>query len=67
MNERLNELETQLAFQENTINSLNEVMARQQQQIEVLEQQVRQLAGQIEQLADAMARPSADEPPPPHY
>lgn len=67
MEQRITELESQLAFQEHTVASLNEIVTRQQGQIDLLQEQLRHLATQIKQVADSMNRPSQDEPPPPHY
>ena len=67
MNDRIEELETQLAFQESTIHSLNEVVTDQQKQIDVLREQLRQIKMQLQSLAETVQRPEADEPPPPHY
>lgn len=65
--QRIAELETQLAFQEDTVQTLNDIVARQQLQIDKLEHEVRTLQAQLQQLSDAMNRPQAEEAPPPHY
>lgn len=67
MQEQLNELESQLAFQEHTIATLNEAVTRQQQQIDLLEDKVRHLSAQLRQVAESLSRKADDEPPPPHY
>lgn len=67
MDKRIDELETQLAFQESTVTSLNQVITDQQKQIDVLRDQVNQLQQQIQNLSESIVRPEADEPPPPHY
>lgn len=67
MNQRIAELETQLAFQEDTLQTLNEIVTRQQQQIDQLEREVQLLVAQLRQLGDAMRRPESEEAPPPHY
>ena len=67
MNDRVEELETQLAFQDNTIHSLNEIVTEQQNQIDALREQLRQITMQLQSLAETVQRPEADEPPPPHY
>ncbi len=68
MDARLVELETRLAFQEQTLNELSDALAALRSEAahaagllrQVLEQQAAQSRG--EQFADI-----ADEPPPPHY
>ena len=63
------ELEAQLAFVEDALQTLDAAMASQQQQILRLEQQIdvmqQRLKGQGHRL-DSIAEPDA-EPPPPHY
>ena len=65
---RLDELESRLAFQDDLIESLNEVVARQDREIALLTQRLSDLATKFEDLA-ASSAPAAgmgDEPPP-HY
>jgi len=70
MQDRIIELESKFSFQEDTIQELNEVIIRQQRQIDELTRKLAQLG---EQLADVIAQRSegqvtnpADEKPP-HY
>jgi len=67
MNERISELETQLAFQDDTLQTLNAIVTRQQLQIDQLESKVQMLVVQLQQLSAAMNRPQGEETPPPHY
>ena len=67
MKQRIAELETQLAFQEDTLQTLNTIVTQQQQQIDKLNHDVQILLTQLHQLSDAMRQPQADEAPPPHY
>ena len=67
MNDRINELETQLAFQESTVASLNDAVTDQQQQIDMLREQIEYIKAQMQSLAEAVNSPDGDEPPPPHY
>ena len=66
--ERLDELESRLAFQDDLIESLNEVVARQDREIALLTQRLADLATKFEDLA-ASAAPVAGtgHEPPPHY
>ncbi|WP_213995064.1 SlyX family protein [Arsukibacterium sp.] len=68
MQQQLIELESKLAFQEDTVNSLNNELHQHQQRIEKLQQQVMLLAEKLRQLPDdqGILRPE-EEPPPPHY
>lgn len=61
------ELQAQLAFQEDTVQTLNDIVARQQLQIDKLERDIESLVLQVQQLGDSLSRAPADEAPPPHY
>lgn len=67
MNERLTELEVRVAFQEKTIQDLNEVVTRQQRQIDRLMQELEAMKSRLAGLAPAMVIPQEEEKPPPHY
>ncbi|SNY59224.1 SlyX protein [Arsukibacterium tuosuense] len=68
MQQQLIELESKLAFQEDTVNSLNNELHQHQVRIEKLQQQVMLLAEKLRQLPDDQGILSAEEePPPPHY
>jgi SlyX protein len=62
---RLEDLETRVAFQEDTIQQLNDALVRQQHRIDQLEASLRML---VEQLQTVEERDDLlEEPPPPHY
>ncbi len=63
---QLIELQSQAAFQEDTINSLNDVVSRQQRQIENLAEVYDVLSKRFEASLDAMPGGDVDEKPP-HY
>ncbi|MEJ2360203.1 MAG: SlyX family protein [Gammaproteobacteria bacterium] len=67
LEQHVTELQTQLAFQEDTIQTLNDIVTRQQAQIDKLEHEVKALLVQMQQLSDALRPSPADEAPPPHY
>lgn len=68
MNEdRLIALETKLAYQEETVRVLNEVVTRQQQQIEALGQTCRQLAERIARANEPVFKGTLADEVPPHY
>lgn len=64
--ERLIELETRLTFQEDLLDTLNHIVAEQQQELMQLKDLCRDLLTQLRQLPEARQR-SADEERPPHY
>jgi len=68
MNEdRQIDLETRFAYQEETLRVLNEVVTRQQQQIERLELTCRQLLERVERVGDGGVKGSLQDEVPPHY
>ncbi|RLA00847.1 MAG: lysis protein [Gammaproteobacteria bacterium] len=64
---RIEILETQQAFQEDTIESLNQVIVQQQKDIERLNLKVDVLQERIKQSAAPHSEMTGEEPPPPHY
>jgi SlyX protein len=67
MQDRLAELETRVAFQEQTIHELNDVVTRQQGEIDRLSQGYDTLKRQLLELVPSLVVDPAEEPPPPHY
>lgn len=63
-NTRLETIESQLAFQEDLLQQLNEALVAQQSRIDQLEAMLKMLG---EQLGGGDDTPGAPEPPPPHY
>jgi len=67
MKDRLIELETKISYQDHVIGELNEVVIRQQDQIDRLEKGSEQLRQHLKQNSGTgLARPD-EEVPPPHY
>lgn len=66
LDQRINDLESRLAFQDDTINTLNEVLIEQQRQIDRLERQMLLLSKRHEDLAGHL-EVQVQEAPPPHY
>jgi len=67
MEERLIEVETRLAFQEDTLQALNAVVARQQQAIDQLRREIEALRDQLKAMAPGLVASRSEETPPPHY
>ena len=67
MQKRITELETRLAFQEDTLQTLNEIVTRQQLEIDSLIQQVSNLREQMRNLVPSLIANASEETPPPHY
>ncbi len=66
MEHRLEQLETQIAFQEKALDDLNQVLIDQQRQMDAMERQIRILA-QYVQDTRVLEHEAAPEPLPPHY
>ena len=62
---RIEDLETKLTFQEDTIQKLNDVIVTCQTRIDELDAIIRMLTEQV-RTAEHIIKPE-DEPPPPHY
>lgn len=69
MNEaRIEDLESKVAFQDDLIESLNEVVAKQDREILALKQRLSELAAKIEDIASSAPGSAGQEhEPPPHY
>lgn len=65
--ERLIDLETRIAYQEATLRDLNDVIARQQKQIDRLEQTCRALIERLARVAPGGDKGSPEDEVPPHY
>ena len=67
MNERLTELEVRVAFQDKTLQDLNEVVTRQQREIDRLTKELEAVKSRLSGFAPSMVIRQEDEKPPPHY
>ena len=69
IHEELIELQTRLAYQEDTIAQLNEVITKQDANITALQQQMRVLAKRVEELVAGQEYGESDavSERPPHY
>jgi SlyX protein len=65
--DRLADLETRLAYQDETLHVLSDTIARQQKQIDQLEALCKQLLERLKSQAQALPPNSAEEELPPHY
>jgi len=66
---RMAEIESRLAFQEDLIENLDQVVARQDRELLALKQQLADLAGRLRELHEAAmaTAPSSGTEVPPHY
>ncbi|CDZ93700.1 MULTISPECIES: SlyX family protein [Pseudomonadaceae] len=66
LEQRIADLETRLAFQDDTIQALNDVLVAQQAAIDRLQAQLKILARRQEDMQSGIGV-EGDEAPPPHY
>ncbi|MDX1367407.1 SlyX family protein [Pseudomonas sp.] len=64
--QRITDLESRLAFQDDTIQALNDVLVAQQRELERLQLQIAALARRQEEVGGQIDA-DEDEAPPPHY
>ena len=67
MENKIVDLQSKLAFQDETINELNEVITDQQNQLDQLREEIRLLGLRIASVAESSSVSEEKEPPPPHY
>jgi SlyX protein len=64
---RVNDLECQLAFQEQTIEELNEALSQQQLLITKMQDQMKFVVGKVKNMDGSNLADASEETPPPHY
>ncbi len=65
--QRCTELEIKLAYQEDSVKALNDVVCRQQESIERLEQTCRYLMQRLQEVSQSPLSDVAEQEKPPHY
>ena len=65
--EQIEDLQMRIAFLEQNLDELNEIVTSQQTQIAMMERAMKYLSSRLEQVSPANIRSPEDETPPPHY
>lgn len=66
-NNNIEELQTKIAFQEHTIEALNEALSSQQQQLDELTYKLRHVIDKVKSIEPSNMAKDSEETPPPHY
>ncbi|MCQ8848647.1 SlyX family protein [Alteromonas stellipolaris] len=66
-NSSIEELQTKIAFQEHTIEALNEALSSQQQQLDELTYKLRHVIDKVKSIEPSNMAKDSEETPPPHY
>ncbi|ODP99067.1 MULTISPECIES: SlyX family protein [Salinivibrio] len=67
LQQQIDDLECKVAFQEDTIEQLNDALTQQQGDIERMTVQIQYLVGKLKDVAPANIASQSEETPPPHY
>ena len=67
MSEEIADIQSRLAFQEETLTQFTLTVARQQNELAYLKAELKQLKEQLREMESDRFSPPGDEPPPPHY
>jgi len=67
MEDRIEHLEIKLSFQDDTVQALSDIVARQDRDIERLKQEIILLKEKVQEIRVSAVKAEADETPPPHY
>lgn len=67
LEDRLTELEVRLAFVDDTMHSLNRIVAAHDRRLDELRTAMERLRGELVAVRGSLDHDARDEPPPPHY
>ncbi len=65
--DRLLDIETKLAYQEDLVASLNQIVSDQQRKLDELEAAYRKLVDRVVEQSEELAALRIEDAPPPHY
>jgi SlyX protein len=67
LQQRIEDLECQLAFQEQAIEELNDALSQQQLLISKMQDQMKYVVGKVKNMDASNMVDASEETPPPHY
>lgn len=65
--DQIEDLQIRIAFLEQGMDELNDIVTKQQAQISLMERALKHLNSRLEQMSPANIKNAEDETPPPHY
>lgn len=65
--DHIEDLQMRIAFLEQNLDELNDIVTSQQTQLAMVERAMRYLSSRMEQVSPGNIRSAEDETPPPHY
>ena len=65
--DHIEDLQMRIAFLEQNLDELNDIVTNQQTQMAMMERAMKYLSSRLEQVSPANIRSPEDETPPPHY
>ena len=67
LEQKIIDLETQLAFQEDTIEALNQALASQQKHLDDVQFKLKHVLDKVKSMEPSNIASASEETPPPHY
>lgn len=67
LQDRINDMECKMAFQEQTIEELNDALTQQQLLISKMQDQMKFVVGKVKNMDSPNLADPSEETPPPHY
>ncbi|OBT10048.1 SlyX protein [Vibrio sp. UCD-FRSSP16_10] len=67
LNQKIDDLECKAAFQEQTIDELNDALSQQQLLISKMQHQMKYVVGKVKNIDGSNLADPTEETPPPHY
>lgn len=67
LQQRIDDMECKVAFQEQTIDELNEALTQQQLLITKMQDQMKYVVGKVKNMDSSNLADASEETPPPHY
>lgn len=64
---KIDDLEYKVAYQEQTIDALNDALTQQQLQLSKMQEQMRFMVGKLKSMTGSNLADASEETPPPHY